>query len=215
MHTTTHPILVSIPFKRESVFRGLISDSKDKTGSCFNSLQTGKCIQSHRAIRKRKVCRNTFQFPSNGKVYSEAYAYAASLTAKDPACFNSLQTGKCIQSQLKRNIMFNNMNRFNSLQTGKCIQRPIRNELLATVEPIEPVFQFPSNGKVYSESTSTMYFNFNWRSFNSLQTGKCIQRRWSGNYNPYPSKFQFPSNGKVYSEENHGYLFSDNGAICI
>ena len=40
--------------------------------------------------------RNLFQFPSNGKVYSEAQ----SLASKNAIIsFNSLQTGKCIQSQ--------------------------------------------------------------------------------------------------------------------
>ena len=61
---------VSIPFKRESVSKvglflmlGFIIDS-------FNSLQTGKCIQSNR-------------FPL--------------VFIRDISCFNSLQTGKCIQ----------------------------------------------------------------------------------------------------------------------
>ena len=62
---------VSIPFKRESVFR------------------VGPLIIAVAAI-------TVFQFPSNGKVYSEEVRKL--VAANGRTRFNSLQTGKCIQS---------------------------------------------------------------------------------------------------------------------
>ena len=96
--------------------------SLSRTFFSFNSLQTGKCIQS--LDRNLGFCRRIsvsipfkresvfrvlpepsisafpplFQFPSNGKVYSEKKKKLASRQKKMPLCFNSLQTGKCIQS---------------------------------------------------------------------------------------------------------------------
>ena len=43
--TTKNEIKVSIPFKRESVFRGHKREERLKAMEGFNSLQTGKCIQ--------------------------------------------------------------------------------------------------------------------------------------------------------------------------
>ena len=94
----THWVHVSIPFKRESVFRVVDSRCKLCLGiKSFNSLQTGKCIQSTKnssgisdailvsiPFKRESVFRVSieggnkakgsalFQFPSNGKVYSEA-----------------------------------------------------------------------------------------------------------------------------------------------
>ena len=62
---------VSIPFKRESVFREKGDDNVEEEEG-FNSLQTGKCIQSDEA---------------------------ADNSAAIETGFNSLQTGKCIQRQ--------------------------------------------------------------------------------------------------------------------
>ena len=38
-------------------------------------------------------------------------------------------------------------------------------------------FQFPSNGKVYSKTKNKRKGTLNNKSFNSLQTGKCIARK--------------------------------------
>ena len=143
---------------------------------CFNSLQTGKCIQ-------RKVSTEVmdldyeFQFPSNGKVYSENLILNLNRYQQG---FNSLQTGKCIQSRIIRRATGNGVC-FNSLQTGKCIQRRRRWTVLSKESTKVSIpfkresvfrelkrrriswhtvkFQFPSNGKVYSES----YCNFSSR----------------------------------------------------
>ena len=110
----------------------------------FNSLQTGKRIQSW---CERRVCQQpTFQFPSNGKAYpkqgpgfdSQQLHSFVSIPFKresvskdcetetdsdDSGCgFNSLQTGKRIQSDDKGLKVLEKMLSFNSLQTGKRIQ---------------------------------------------------------------------------------------------
>ena len=90
-------IQVSIPFKRESVFKGAVADSSaDDVDVGFNSLQTGKCIQSPMCDLV-SIRISEFQFPSNGKVYSKKSLNG--LIMRPNPSFNSLQTGKCIQSE--------------------------------------------------------------------------------------------------------------------
>ena len=62
--------LVSIPFKREGGSKGCqyLNAWKDIT-KCFNSLQTGRRIQSISIDFLIKKCEKLFQFPSNGKAY--------------------------------------------------------------------------------------------------------------------------------------------------
>ena len=136
---------VSIPFKRESVF-------KVKGGLQFpelywfqfpsNGKVYSKLLESSERIRG---AYQEFQFPSNGKVYPkiniaparqksgqqvsipfkrEVYpkSIACPPLASIISCFNSLQTGKCIQSGLRHSNQCRAYS-FNSLQTGKCIQR--------------------------------------------------------------------------------------------
>ena len=126
-------------------------------------------------------------------------------------------------SKVKEGILTEDPNKvlsFNSLQTGKCIQRKFashRSEMrllfqfpsngkvypkflmAATTIALTPKFQFPSNGKVYPKdqfSDNARLLNL---SFNSLQTGKCIQRcDQTVAHNDKTIVFQFPSNGKVY-----------------
>ena len=61
--------------------------------------------------------------------------------------FNSLQTGKCIQSSGGWTFPVRHSLCFNSVQTGKCIQSQSVFNLMC----VQYLFQFPSNGKVYSE----------------------------------------------------------------
>ena len=84
-----------------------------------------------------------FQFPSNGKVYPKC---SDSRTCRIGFCFNSLQTGKCIQRNSLLSLLLPSRKCFNSLQTGKCIQSKAA-EILAEIN--REKFQFPSNGKVY------------------------------------------------------------------
>ena len=135
----------------------------------FNSLQTEKCIQSN-GLRRPRSWSNL--------------------------CFNSLQTGKCIQSFL--HILYpNQLKSFNSLQTGKCIQRAEQLRLKRTRVLVsipfkrESVFRENTAQRNRERSRVSIPFKresvfrvcgylFPWKvlrqSFNSLQTGKCIQR---------------------------------------
>ena len=135
-----------------------------------------------------------FQFPSNGKVYPKQWS-GWELGTCHNQCFNSLQTGRCIQSRtsceledstvsipFKREgvskaladekVLADDLLSFNSLQTGRCIQSGNG----WTVRPWGQRFQFPSNGKVYPKITE-------------LSTRIADLKS---------QKFQFPSNGKVY-----------------
>ena len=200
-----------------SKLRRSLSISSDR-GKEFQFPSNGKVYSKGEKDRPAWMWQRLFQFPSNGKVYSKVNdALIDNLTYLS---FNSLQTGKCIQSS-KRSIdlMIHNLvsipfkresvfkvrrsiiasrkifTSFNSLQTGKCIQRHFVKE----ADGVYLVFQFPSNGKVYSKTllekrpqgTRSLVsipfkresvFKDNRRSrdnrttsFNSLQTGKCIQ----------------------------------------
>ena len=93
-------------------------------------------------------------------------------------CFNSLQTGKHIQSLSSLVVSRASQYRFNSLQTGKHIQSGNEHYVFLS----DFMFQFPSNGKAYPKFRE----HDTWRegeSFNSLQTGKHIQ-----SWNIFPSK---------------------------
>ena len=112
-----------------------------------------------------------FQFPSNGKVYPKEW--------QD----NPVSTS----------------NGFNSLQTGKRIQRLIAALSLAS---IAMAFQFPSNGKAYPKAANVVGLpKQGFKCFNSLQTGKQIQRGSRRDRNPHRHTFQFPSNGKAYPKD--------------
>ena len=110
---------VSIPFKRESVFKARTVTFLGSRFASFNSLQTGKCIQSKLVVWLPPEYGDSFQFPSNGKVYSKP-TYNQHKKGGTYS-FNSLQTGKCIQSSKKLSYRQRILS-FNSLQTGKCIQ---------------------------------------------------------------------------------------------
>ena len=126
-----------------------------------------------------------FQFPTNGKVYPKKGRLF--YKKKGIKCFNSLRTGRCIQSNISQEVL-EQMLCFNSLRTGRCIQsRPCwrRNEELS-------------------------------RRFNSLRTGRCIQRH-GGTIFMFSKrrKFQFPTNGKVYPKYTFGKLNSERLIVSI
>ena len=114
-------------------------------------------------------------------------------------CFNSLRTGKPIQ---RRHYAFNqrfNQRSFNSLRTGKPIQSdcrawpcqarpsvsiPYERESLSKGETtvVEDDdgsrFQFPTNGKAYPKEYILCMLWQESKCFNSLRTGKPIQREF-------------------------------------
>ena len=158
---------------------------------CFNSLQTGRHIQTsslktggvlgekvsipfkregtfRRCKCIIKTLRMEFQFPSNGKAHSDG----------ETVIFND--QSKC----------------FNSLQTGRHIQTITMFKYTHARYP----FQFPSNGKAHSDAYDPSNAGHVVRCFNSLQTGRHIQTFKVGHTIEYIVGFQFPSNGKAHSD---------------
>ena len=121
----------------------------------FNSLQTGKRIQS-------PAC----------KIDPSSYFFWS---------FNSLQTGKRIQRFSNNALEQIEVKRFNPLQTGKRIQSG-----------------WSQKKEVKNEG------------FNSLQTGKRIQRSHPRTRRPVKRSrlFQFPSNGKADPKVFASFVFA-------
>ena len=136
---------VSIPFKRESVSKG--------------KRFAGK---SSRRIR--------FQFPSNGKAYPKLGEVVSVVDVV--ACFNSLQTGKRIQS-VSCNL--------GSLRKHK-------------------MFQFPSNGKAYPKGETLVQMREG-KIVSIPFKRESVSKGTDGNDTKRTIKFQFPSNGKAYPKE--------------
>ena len=237
---------VSIPFKRESLSKEIPgrrgrhrgfqfqfpSNGKAypkyvrcaccRIAKSFNSLQTGKPIQSH--LRQGKIHHQEllFQFPSNGKAYPKAGINRKTINLS--IGFNSLQTGKPIQrwvgetrsvlrTQYQVSIPFKRESlskatilktcirqrvpkSFNSLQTGKPIQR----------QPTDRCgrqsckFQFPSNGKAYPKFVGDRAGPLpSWVPFQFPSNGKAYPKDFIHHFHQSPTLwFQFPSNGKAY-----------------
>ena len=110
--------------------------------------------------------------------------------------FNSLQTGNCIQTiaPLLRNRDHDYEFQFPS--NGKLHSNSARKQPLLLKHK---KFQFPSNGKLHSNVVALTIIAGIIVSFNSLQTGNCIQTSVRGGNVIVEIKFQFPSNGKLHS----------------
>ena len=161
----------------------------------FNSLQTGKPIQSL-SFFVHCVHIFWFPFPSNGKAYPKK---SPGLPCNKPGvCFHSLQTGKPIQrfSALR-----------NGAKKGDVFPFPFKRESLskgpsrqANAHSIKWGFNSLQTGKpIQRESHYSVSLKEGNTCFNSLQTGKPIQSDIGvHSINTYYPKFQFPSNGKAY-----------------
>ena len=137
----------------------------------FNSLQTGKCIQSNWKAREPFIEYLQFQFPSNGKVYSEGFIMTTRTMKRR------------VSIPFKRESVFRADNGDHHIGDDFEFQFPSNGKVYSETYP-------PNTRKTFSH-----------HSFNSLQTGKCIQRgNFDNDYADDWIRFQFPSNGKVYSE---------------
>ncbi len=197
---------VSIPFKRESVFR-VVKPSETSLELRFNSLQTGKCIQSlNQAVIPPRWYKVSIPF----KRESVFRVSMLSFLTRMKSCFNSLQTGKCIQRLIlatSASAAAVTAQSFNSLQTGKCIQSR-QSAAFPNTGP-HRAFQFPSNGKVYSETGTTA---LDQTSFVSIPFKReSVFRAFYAEWYLKGSQFQFPSNGKVYSERPY---FKLSGSVA-
>ena len=240
-------VIVSIPFKRESVSKVNTIFFVGTSSTSFNSLQTGKCIQ--RYIRRWGVPRRPlllFQFPSNGKVYPKhtrterssfpgnvsipfkresvsKAPFSPPLTNPSRLLFQFPSNGKVYPKPLRQehtketkvrsvSIPFKresvskgwstsddvpgSRKGFNSLQTGKCIQSFGSNINRSTISAVSIPFKRESVSKGFG-ATRVIFDSYR---FNSLQTGKCIQSMFTVAIHTLflCDVFQFPSNGKVY-----------------
>ena len=173
--STEEECLVSIPFKRESVFKAIGVAAIDTRRASFNSLQTGKRIQSEE-YRGLKLLMESISFNSlqTGKRIQSMQARRPTLLSVN-GCFNSLQTGKRIQSEVSPGVDSAEVKSFNSLQTGKRIQRLFALEDAEDADSVSIPFKRES---VFKVTKSGKWSHCHLKGFNSLQTGKRIQRNF-------------------------------------
>ena len=165
----------------------------------FNSLQTGKHIQRLKYWRFPSTCKNSFKFPSNGKAYPKFDVCISNEDRGDKCCFNSLQTGKHIQSW-SQTVIFRIPLMFQFPSNGKAYPkvRTAAEWLFLTV------FQFPSNGKAYPKPPLNPIGGNKNSAFQFPSNGESIskddrepRRDWCQSW-----QFQFPSNGKAYPKQS-------------
>ena len=191
--------LVSIPFKRESVSKAVVLERLRRTTSCFNSLQTGKRIQSgwgdFFSIKFNQKVSIPFKRESVSKVNTTTPRKELSES------FNSLQTGKRIQRAKERTLKLSRVLKFQfpsngkaypkRLATGRCrsscslVSIPFKRESVSKVKsrikyqkPKKAVVSIPFKRESVSKVIlQPPLFQWLYTRFNSLQTGKRIQRR--------------------------------------
>ena len=157
----------------------------------FNSLQTGKRIQ--RVVAGTRIrALEKFQFPSNGKAYPKIQETPDLVVLMFRFQFPS--NGKAYPKQAQAERIKYLEDSFNSLQTGKRIQ----SSSLSSLSPAAYGFNSLQTGKRIQSCVLLQLRNSSFVSFNSLQTGKRIQRAKKRNHRGGKRKFQFPSNGKAY-----------------
>ena len=145
------------------------SEISENSLTCFNSLQTGKHIQRwHRDIveissmfvsipfKRESISKDNESIDSNHHHPSVSIPFKRESISKGDG-------NTALRSQRKGG--------FNSLQTGKAYPKFKRIQKMANSRK----FQFPSNGKAYPKKPLKGLWN-NVICFNSLQTGKHIQR---------------------------------------
>ena len=146
-------VWVSIPFKRESVSQEGTANFRESKWHSKVSIPFKRESVSQGAFAAMKdIEHHLFQFPSNGKVYLKFSAQIRIGMKEIVGSFNSLQTGKCI-SRHRCNIKPSNF-----------------------FGPVSIPFKRES---VSQESVAEVqaWIKVN-KSFNSLQTGKCISSSW-------------------------------------
>ena len=140
--------LVSIPFKREGVSKGSwLRLCKSERDEVSIPFKREGVYKEEQRFVVEVIRGNKFQFPSNGKVY----------TKKNGHLNFRVVGGKVFQFPSNGKVYTKDFNFFTQLMT-------------------EILFQFPSNGKVYPKVCSRYLGMKKVDGFNSLQTGRCIQR---------------------------------------
>ena len=161
---------------------------------CFNSLQTGKRIQSHQSY-SHPPDRYKFQFPfKRGKRIQRTFRYFQAIGKEKvsiPFKRESVSKDKGMFCSGRRSW-------FQFPSNGKAYPKsPYKFFRQLHLN----LFQFPSNGKAYPKKTGSRGTKISGESFNSLQTGKRIQSLVLDMAQGIKGEFQFPSNGKAYPKE--------------
>ena len=136
---------VSIPFKRESLSKVMMPRRwSGLRWKSFNSLQTGKPIQSQNEVSILEWRVWVFQFPSNGKAYPKRANQLINSAFGSPFQFPS--NGKAYPKEFsKATNIYKSLFQFPS--NGKAYPKLVNAEKGSKVHRI--TFQFPSNGKAY------------------------------------------------------------------
>ena len=173
---SSHGMKVSIPFKREGTFRPTLNQLNTYLSGIlgFNSLQTGRHIQTHLS----PPCAIGTRYKG----------------------FHSLQTGRHIQTFLRSPQDRKKYLGFHSLQTGRHIQTGLTDtnvnrdgvKFVSIPFKREGTFRLQEYG---SDQVNTTL------SFHSLQTGRHIQTHITPTVDLQGTKFPFPSNGKAQADK--------------
>ena len=176
---------VSIPFKREGIYKAKQRWNGRKLGTTFQFPSNGKAYTKgypkktsqtyyyvsipfkREGISKemmqilQMLARSGFQFPSNGKAYTKSLSWYSTANRRQ-YCFNSLQTGRHIQSAIWNDPRTNDWK-----------------------------FQFPSNGKAYTKA-----FRFKRRSevvsVSIPFKREGIYKAWMADYARIPQRVSIP-----------------------
>ena len=189
--------MVSIPFKREGTFR-LLSMCVLATivTNGFNSLQTGRHIQTFKSTDSTSPYAGRFQFPSNGKAHSDTVRVSDDNFQEG---FNSLQTGRHIQTYEKKICFVRNFGSgFQFPSNGKAHSDCLR--VWRWMRKSESFNSLQTGRHIQTNKTLNSAFNLPIDCFNSLQTGRHIQTVVASLQTLKNIKFQFPSNGKAHSD---------------
>ena len=167
---------------------------------CFNSLQTGKRIQSCNSnimvIRMRHTVSIPFKRESVSKEDSALFHSVLKVQG-----FNSLQTGKRIQRHSLKD---------SGRSVSDCVSIPFKRESVSKGEKLKKVlkatatlkFQFPSNGKAYPKIATarsirlTIALTVVSIPFKRESVSKVLENHYCQVF--AVALFQFPSNGKAY-----------------
>ena len=188
--------IVSIPFKREGVFKVGLSRYRRHLKERFNSLQAGRGVQRQGGSTRSQRRKKRFNSLQAGRGVQSNYYRKTMMATK--FSFNSLQAGRGVQSDASRvERIFGQSQCFNSLQAGRgvqsqnqlqqslnCVKRvsiPFKREGVFKVtsrkrSPITiALFQFPSSGKGCSKKFTLITEAAIDACFNSLQAGRGVQ----------------------------------------
>ena len=149
-HTATHPFQFPTNGKAHSDER-LQVRSLSITIVCFNSLRTGRHIQTH--IRRNDeivFSISGFQFPTNGKAHSDGRTLTVVDSGLERVSIPYEREGTFRLSSTKRSSCVRSQRCFNSLRTGRHIQTFMSVCVDYCTNYLE--FQFPTNGKAHSDA---------------------------------------------------------------